>query len=159
MSGNAELVEELRARLERIRDRRAEHEAVLGSLTTARAELAAITASATSPDGAVTVVAGPGGIVRSVHLAEHAMRHTAAALSGVIDATVRQAVARATHEQLAIVRDRLGDRVDPKEILGPQAMFAELAEQPTAPAPPAHTDADTDADVDEDGPPTILARR
>lgn len=155
MPGNAELVEELWARLERIRDRQAEHEVLLGSLTAARAELAAITASATSPDGAVTVVAGPGGIVRSVRLAEHAMRHTAAALSGVIDATVRQAVTRATREQLAIVRDRLGDRVDPKEILGPQAMFAELAGQPAAPAPRA----DADTDIDEDGPPTILARR
>jgi DNA-binding protein YbaB len=155
MSGNAELVAELRVRLERIRDRQAEHEALLGSLTAAQAELAAITASATSPDGAVTVVAGPGGIVRSVQLAEHALHHTAAALSAVIDATVRQAVAQAAREQLAIVRDRVGDRVDPKEILGPQAMFAELAEPPVATAPVRRTD----PDIDEDGPPTILARR
>jgi DNA-binding protein YbaB len=152
MSATADLVAELSAQLERIRARRADNEVMLGRLADARSELAALAATAASPDGAVTVVAGPGGIVRSVTLAEHAMRRTAAALSEIIDATVRQAVAQATRQQLEIVRDRLGDHVDPQEILGPQAVFAELAEH--RPDPPRKA-----AAIDDDQPPTILARR
>jgi DNA-binding protein YbaB len=148
MPGNAELIEELRAQLARIEARRADNDAMLARLTETDAELAALAVTATSPDQAVTVVAGPGGIVRSVRLAEHAMRSSAAALSEVIDATVRQAVAQAARRQVEIVRDRVGHDVDPLWLLGPQAAFAELR----APAPPVTTD-------DDDGPPTILARR
>ena len=140
MPRNTELIEELRGRLNRVR---ADKEAVLATVASAHAELAALAATATSPDGTVTVVAGPGGIVRSVSLRGDAQ------LSAALEATIHQAVAEVTRRQLEIVRERLGDHVDPTQILGPQAMFLEPATALPA-APPA---------PDDDGPPTILAVR
>ena len=144
MAGNTELIEELRGRLNRVR---ADQEAVLATVASAHVELAALAATVTSPDGAVTVVAGPGGIVRSVSLAGDP------GLSATVEATIRQAVAEVARRQLEIVRERLGDHVDAAQVLGPQAMFLE-------PAPPAAPEIGDEIDDDaDDGPSTILAVR
>lgn len=153
MPDNTELIADLRARLVRIRDRKADNDMLLAKLGTARSELAELAATVSSPDGTVTVTAGPGGIVRSVCLSDNALRTTATALSHTIDATVRQAVAEATARQLDIIRTHVGDDIDPNDLLGPQAKFAELAtSEPPRPPLPA-------MDADEDQPPSILAVR
>jgi DNA-binding protein YbaB len=172
MPGNAELIAELRGQLERIQERRAGHEAMLATLTETRGELATLTATVTSPDGGVTVVAGAGGLVRSVRLADHALRTTATALSELIETTIRRAIAEAARQQTEIIHERLGPDVDPTRILGPQTRFLEPACRrppafPEPATPPPHQSparggvAGSTGDVtdDTDGPPTILARR
>jgi DNA-binding protein YbaB len=118
-----DLVEEMRWQLGKIRDRQAANEELLGKLDEAKGELAALEAKVSSPDGRVTVVAGSGGIVRSVELAENAMNTNAKTLTATINATVKAAIAEATGKQLEIVRARVGD-VEPVQVLGPQAKFA-----------------------------------
>lgn len=72
-------------------------------------ELAAMEAVATSPDRAVTVVAGPSGAIKDIRLADHAMRRPPQALAAALMATLRQAVAEAARRQAAIVENALGD--------------------------------------------------
>lgn len=130
MTDHQTVIDELRAQLTVLRDRKAENDELLGRITTARAELDALAATATSPDATVTVVAGPGGIVRSVQFTEAALHTDAATLAATVTATIRDAVGRAGQQQLDIVRTRVGKNVDPAQILGPQAIFATPAAEP-----------------------------
>lgn len=72
-------------------------------------ELAAMEVVATSPDRAVTVVAGPSGAIKDIRLSDIAMRRPPHALAGAIMATLRQAVAEAARRQAGIVENALGD--------------------------------------------------
>ncbi|MBW4719660.1 YbaB/EbfC family nucleoid-associated protein [Saccharothrix obliqua] len=72
-------------------------------------ELAAMEVVATSPDRAVTVVAGPSGAVKDIRLTDQAMRRPPQALAAALMATLRQAVAEAARRQAAIVENALGD--------------------------------------------------
>jgi DNA-binding protein YbaB len=153
MTDHQTVIDELRAQLTVLRDRKAENDELLGKITTARAELDELAATTTSPDGTVTVVAGPGGIVRSVQFTDAALHTDAATLSATVTATVRDAVSRAGQQQLDIVRTRVGKNVDPAQILGPQAIFATSATDPVQPAPaPA-------VDDDDDEPPASYMNR
>lgn len=149
MTDHQTVIDELRAQLTVLRDRKAENDELLGKITTARAELDALAATATSPDATVTVVAGPGGIVRSVRFTEAALHTDAATLSATVTATIRDAVGRAGQQQLDIVRTRVGKNVDPVQILGPQAIFATPA---TEPAPVVD-------EQDDDEPPDSYMNR
>ncbi|GAA3845143.1 hypothetical protein GCM10022243_09300 [Saccharothrix violaceirubra] len=72
-------------------------------------ELAALEVVATSPDRAVTVVAGPSGAIKDIRLTDHALRRPPHALAGALMATLRQAVAEAARRQAGIVGNALGD--------------------------------------------------
>ncbi|MFD7656491.1 YbaB/EbfC family nucleoid-associated protein [Actinosynnema sp. NPDC059797] len=72
-------------------------------------ELVALEAVATSPDRAVTVVAGPSGSIKDIRLTEQAMRRPPQALAAALMATLRQAVAEAARRQAGIVEHALGD--------------------------------------------------
>jgi len=74
-----------------------------------RGELESLQVSATSPDRAVTVVAGPGGAVLDVRLTEDALRLGAQQLGASIMSTLQDAVAAAAREQAAIVQEYAGD--------------------------------------------------
>lgn len=73
-SADDELLAEMRARLERTgsvvgqAEQRLERVAAMGD------QLKTVEATASSPDQAVTVVAGPGGSVRGIRLTEHSRR-------------------------------------------------------------------------------------
>jgi DNA-binding protein YbaB len=71
-------------------------------------ELAELETSATSPDGAVTVVAGPGGSVRDIRFSDAALRGDARALGTSVMAALRQAVADSARRQAVIVDEHLG---------------------------------------------------
>lgn len=75
-------------------------------------EISAIRATASSPDRAVTVVAGPGGAVLDVRLTDQAMRGSAQALGGSIMSALRLAVADGARQQAAIVQKYVGDRTN-----------------------------------------------
>lgn len=74
-----------------------------------RGELESLQVTATSPDRAVTVVAGTGGAVLDVRLTEDALRLGAQQLGATIMATLRDAVAGAAREQASIVQEYAGD--------------------------------------------------
>lgn len=71
-------------------------------------ELAGLEATATSPDRAVTVVAGPGGSVLDVRFTEDALRLRPQTLSSAVMSTLQQAVADAARKQAGIVDAHTG---------------------------------------------------
>jgi DNA-binding protein YbaB len=112
-------------------------------------ELAAMEVVATSPDRAVTVVAGPSGAIKDIRLSDTAMRRPPHALAGAIMATLRQAVAEAARRQAGIVENALGDDLHlTDQVLETQAQLfgvtpqelrtmTEQAPPPQAPLPAA----------------------
>ena len=72
-------------------------------------ELAGLEAVATSPDRAVTVVAGPSGSIKDIRLTDQAMRRSPQALAAELMSTLQQAVAEAARRQAGIVENALGD--------------------------------------------------
>lgn len=138
-----DLIDELRWQIQEIKNKQAEQVELFGKVEAAREKLQALTARASSPDGSVTVVAGSGGIVQSVQLADDATRTNAATLAAAINTTIQQAIADATRQQLEIVREAGGGAVTAEQILGPQAKLAEYGQRPaatTSPSPPARQD-------------------
>jgi DNA-binding protein YbaB len=77
-----------------------------------RQEIVAIESTETSRDGAVTVIAGPSGAVRSITISPSAMGMSAQALSRLVTTTFQQAVAKAARQQAEIVQRYAGDRTD-----------------------------------------------
>lgn len=129
-----DLIAQARQQVEHIRNRQAENDELLGKLDSIKDRLGALEAKATSADGTVTVVAGSGGIVRSVQLTDDAMRATAAELTSSINTAVGRAIAEATRLQLEIVREVAGAGIETDRILGPQAKLASYAEREDADA-------------------------
>lgn len=117
-------------------------------------EISAIRATASSPDRAVTVVAGPGGAVLDVRLTDQAMRGSARALGGSIMSALRLAVADGARQQAAIVQKYVGDRTNvvdrvmatQREILGDKIKAGE-EEQERLRAQPRHAAADEEGYV------------
>ncbi|MBB5806678.1 DNA-binding protein YbaB [Saccharothrix ecbatanensis] len=109
-------------------------------------ELAALEVVATSPDRAVTVVAGPSGAIKDIRLTDQAMRRPPHALAGALMATLRQAVAEAARRQAGIVENALGDDMHltdqiletQAQLFGvsPQEMRAMTEQPPPTPPPP-----------------------
>src|SRR5699024_10621027 len=78
-------------------------------------------------------------------LTDEAMNTDAKTLSSRINATVRSAIAQATRDQLKIVQTQVGEDIDPLELLGPQAKFAEFSETvEEAPLPPVTPEEEDD---------------
>lgn len=130
-----ELIEDMRWQVQHIKNKQAEQVELFGKVDAARDRLSALAVRVTSPDGSVTVVAGSGGIVQSVELADDAVRNNSATLAAAINATIKQAIAEATDQQMQILRDTVGGAVDAEQVLGPQAKFAGYGQQASTPAP------------------------
>ncbi|KAA9162928.1 YbaB/EbfC family nucleoid-associated protein [Amycolatopsis acidicola] len=71
-------------------------------------EITGLTATAKSPDGAVTVVAGPGGAIQDIRFADNALRQSTQALSASVMSTLQQAVAEVARKQAKTVEAHLG---------------------------------------------------
>jgi DNA-binding protein YbaB len=111
-----------------------------------RQELTELRASASSPDGGVTVVTGPGGAVLDVEFTEAALAKGPKALSAALLTTLREAVGEAARRQAVLVEEHLGDHLGlVEQVLETQAvvfgttvaeMRSKLAEgTPEPPAP------------------------
>lgn len=72
-------------------------------------ELKDVQGRATSPDGVVSVVAGPGGQIKEITFDDGVSSMAPHALSAAVLATVVQAQAEAARQQAQVVRDGLGD--------------------------------------------------
>ncbi|MEV0676362.1 YbaB/EbfC family nucleoid-associated protein [Actinosynnema sp. NPDC050436] len=94
--------EQFQAKLHRVDEQ-------FGDLGEMQRELAAMEVVATSPDRAVTVVAGPSGAIKDIRLTDHALRRPPHALAAALMGTLRQAVAEAARRQAGIVEQALGD--------------------------------------------------
>ncbi|MGH3433505.1 MAG: YbaB/EbfC family nucleoid-associated protein, partial [Thermocrispum sp.] len=112
-------------------------------------ELVELEAVATSPDGSVRVVAGPGGAIKDIRLSQEALRQQAGAVSATIMATLNRAVAGAARKQAAVIDAHMGGLSGNvgEQVLQAQAeafgvtvedLRDNLGEQaPPPPAPPA----------------------
>jgi DNA-binding protein YbaB len=115
-----------------------------------RQELTELRASASSPDGGVTVVTGPGGAVLDVRFTDTALAKGAQALSAAVMATLREAVGEAARRQAVLVQEHLGDDTGLVErVLETQAeafgttveeLRSKLAEETSRREPPAVPD-------------------
>ncbi|MGW5716608.1 YbaB/EbfC family nucleoid-associated protein [Amycolatopsis sp. NPDC003865] len=76
-----------------------------------RQELTELRASASSADGGVTVVTGPGGAVLDVKFTDAALAKGPQALSAVLMTTLREAVGEAARRQVVLVQEHLGDEL------------------------------------------------
>jgi DNA-binding protein YbaB len=101
-----------------------------------RQEIVAIESTETSRDGAVTVIAGPSGAVRSITISPSAMSLSAPALSRLVTTTFQQAVAKAARQQAEIVQRYAGDRTDIAARVN--RVQEELANPPEPPADDWH---------------------
>lgn len=120
-------------------------------------EIAAIQATATSADRAVTVVAGPSGAVLDVRLTEQALSAgSAQSLSGTIMSTLRLAVADAARRQAEIVQRYVGDRLNiadrvmatQRELLGDRIAAGDEERRRLGAGPGSAGGADYDDDPD-----------
>ncbi|ATE54162.1 YbaB/EbfC family nucleoid-associated protein [Actinosynnema pretiosum] len=99
-------------------------------------ELAEVTGTATSDGGVVTVVAEPGGAVRSVVFGAAVATTAPAALSALVTHTIARARADAHRAQAEVVRRSLGDTGLLDRVLAEDAaLFGDLP--PRAPSGPA----------------------
>jgi DNA-binding protein YbaB len=105
---HGDLVSELHEKLRRIDELKRQGDQRQAALTRMKDEIGAMSVTVSSPDRAVTVVAGPGGGVQSVRLSEEALQGSAIQLSSTITTTIQEAVAAAARRQATIVQDALG---------------------------------------------------
>jgi predicted component of type VI protein secretion system len=91
--------------------RRTEVYAALGE------ELAAVTAEVTSPDGAVTVLAGAGGAITDVRFSGAIHSAQPRELSRSVLSVLSQAQAEAARKQAELVRSRLGSTEELEQVI------------------------------------------
>lgn len=114
-------------------------------------ELKEVTGRASSSDGVVTVVAGPGGEVREITFAEQTRTIAPAALAAAVMHTIAAAQVAATRQQAEVVRRGLGDTdLLDRVIESDQRLFGDQRPADPGPAPqpasaprrpqPAHED-------------------
>lgn len=116
-------------------------------------ELKDVTGEASSPDGAVTVVAGPGGEVRSITFADRIRDVAPPALAASVMHTIAAARAAAARRQAEVVRSGLGDTELLDKVLdSDEQLFG--AQRPADPGPHPQAQAASDrprrASVHED---------
>lgn len=101
-------------------------------------EVADLEAQATSPDGTVTVVAGPGGSIKDIRFSKDARKHGEAQLSSVVMSTLRQAVATSARSQAAIIERYAGPGLGVlDQVMAAQQEALVAEQQRPAPPPPA----------------------
>lgn len=127
-----------------------------------QSELAALEVTVTSPDRAVTVVAGVGGSVQDIRFTEAAMQLGSQRLSSVVMTAVRDAIAEAARRQAGIVQEFAGDDFPvldqvletQSEVTGvPVEELRAKAEQETKSRPPAQVGEPEESIVFRDTPP------
>ncbi|WP_037360209.1 YbaB/EbfC family nucleoid-associated protein [Amycolatopsis orientalis] len=120
-------------------------------------ELSALEATATSPDRSVTVVAGPGGAIKDIQVTDTALRRGGAELSGMLMATLQQAVAESARQQAVLVDQHTGNSMrlteqvleTQAELLGTDVEELRAAMERGAPAPQRSVEEEQHEDYSE----------
>ncbi|ATY09357.1 hypothetical protein CU254_01845 [Amycolatopsis sp. AA4] len=120
-------------------------------------ELSALEATAMSPDRSVTVVAGPGGSIKNIQVTDAALRHGGTELSGMLMATLQQAVAESARQQAVLVDQHTGNSMrlteqvleTQAELLGTDVEELRAAMERGAPAPQRSVEEDQHEDYSE----------
>jgi DNA-binding protein YbaB len=100
--------DQLVAQFEDFQSRLKHVEEPLADVAAMQSELEALQVTVSSPDHAVTVVAGVGGSVQDIRFTESAMQLGSQRLSAVVMTTLRDAVAEAARRQASIVQEHVG---------------------------------------------------
>ncbi|MGO1049692.1 YbaB/EbfC family nucleoid-associated protein [Crossiella sp. CA198] len=101
--------DDLVAEFERFQEHGRKAEQRLAAYDGMREEIAAVEATATSPDRSVTVTAGPGGAIKNLQFTEEALRRGPQALAATVMATIQTAVAEGARRQAETVQRYVGD--------------------------------------------------
>ncbi|WP_336161847.1 YbaB/EbfC family nucleoid-associated protein [Amycolatopsis sp. VC5-11] len=120
-------------------------------------ELSALEATATSPDQSVTVVSGPGGSIKDIRITDAALRHGGTELSGMVMATLQQAVAESARQQAVLVDQHTGNSMQlteqvletQAELLGTDVEELRAAMERGAPAPQRSVEEEQHEDYSE----------
>lgn len=145
MADSAELLEQMRQKLEFFEQANRAADARAAGYDSMGTELRTVEASVQSPDRAVTVVAGLSGSVKEIRFTEDAKKLSPAQLSQSVMATLQQAVAAAARQQAEIVQSHVGTEIPIAErvLKTQQEIFGRPADPPARPRPPADDDDDT----------------
>ncbi|MFO7192489.1 MAG: YbaB/EbfC family nucleoid-associated protein [Thermocrispum agreste] len=102
-------MEQLLKEFEKFQSRIQQAQQQFAGLERMKEELGELESVATSPDGSIRVVAGPGGAIKDIQLSQEALRQQASSLSAGIMATLNRAVAAAARKQAKVVESHMGD--------------------------------------------------
>lgn len=160
----SEILERMREGVRRIEEANAAAEDRSARYEQLTDQLAAIEATRTSADQAVTVTAGQGGSIRDIRFGPGAVRLSPPKLSEVVMATLRQAVSEAAQQQANSLADVVGDKYDllervaqaqqvPPQQTPPQQASTQQASTQQAPAQQAPHEPRTSAPAQRSAPP------
>ncbi|GGU84054.1 YbaB/EbfC family nucleoid-associated protein [Lentzea flava] len=104
---------------------------------TMKEEMSALRTAVTSPDRAVTVVAGPGGSILNVEFRPEALRLSPQVLGRAVTGTIQQAVAQSARASAELVQRFAGDQIDIAARVNKvqEDVFGAPPELPPAPPP------------------------
>lgn len=144
MPDSAELLEEMRQKLEFFEQANRAAQARAAGYDAMGTELGTVEATVQSPDRAVTVVAGLSGSIKEIRFTEDAKRLSTTQLSQAVMSTLQQAVAAAARQQAEIVQGHVGTDIPIAErvLKTQQEIFGPRSEEPPA-RPRVDDDADT----------------
>jgi hypothetical protein len=147
MPDSAELLEQMRQKLEFFEQANRAAEARAAGYDAMGTELRTVEASVQSPDRSVTVVAGLSGSIKEIRFTEDARRLSPTQLSQAVMSTLQQAVAAAARRQAEIVQSHVGTEIPIAErvMKTQQEIFGRPADTPppARPRPPADDEEDT----------------
>lgn len=113
--------DQLVAQFEDFQSRLKHVEEPLANVAAMQSELEELKVTVSSPDHAVTVVAGVGGAIQDIRFTEAAMQLGSQRLSAVVMTAVQDAVAEAARRQAGIVQEHFGDAPVLEQVLETQA--------------------------------------
>lgn len=143
MPDSAELLEQMRQKLEYFEQANRAADARAAGYDAMGTELRTVEASVQSPDRSVTVVAGLSGSIKEIRFTEDARKLSATQLSQAVMTTLQQAVAAAARQQAEIVQSHVGTDIPIAErvMKTQQEIFGQPGSDPPArPRPPADDD-------------------
>ncbi len=144
MPDSAELLEQMRQKLEYFEQANRAADARAAGYDAMGTELRAVEAGVQSPDRSVTVVAGLSGSIKEIRFTEDARKLSTTQLSQTVMTTVQQAVAAAARQQAEIVQSHVGTDIPIAErvMKTQQEIFGRPASE-RRPRTPVDDDGDT----------------
>jgi DNA-binding protein YbaB len=141
MPDSAELLEQMRQKLEFFEQANRAAEARAAGYDAMGGELRGVEAAVQSPDRAVTVVAGLSGSIKDIRFTEDARKLSPSQLSQSVMSALQQAVAAAARRQAEIVQSHTGLPIAERVRQTQQEIFGRPADPPSR--PPVDDDEDT----------------